>query len=483
MLIAAGVAAAGTIGGALLSNSAQKKANNAAAETQNAATAAQLQLGQESLALNKDIYNSNYNLGSGYVSRGNVAGDAYNALLGLPSAPAIRSPLAAAGGGSYSNPAGGLGSASPPYTQAQINAMWNDGTPGNAAQAQADLDAWNAAHQAPAPAATAPAPAPAATAPAPAAATPATTAAMAPTAATATMAPMMTTQASTLPAPAPQAATATATAPTPAAVPGFGTPVPGPYSGFVPGSRTNAQAAIGGNDLALSGYGPGTINSNNGQVAGAGGSLNPVGGGGVISSGGYTPGGSTHYSSGAGTTTTIPTGSTPGATTPPATTPPATTPPAAGTSAQDAFNNFANSAGIQFQLEQGTNALNNMYAGRGVLQSGAAEKGISDYAQQTALNNYFMPYMGLLGGQQTLGANMASSIAGVGANFGNTAAGINGQMGNAINGGAQNIGNLQLANGQNQGNMYGTIGGALGTLASSFGGSGSPSSTLPDLQY
>jgi hypothetical protein len=123
---------------------------------------------------------------------------------------------------------------------------------------------------------------------------------------------------------------------------------------------------------------------------------------------------------------------------------------------------------MQFQLQQGTNALNNLYAGRGMLQSGAAMKGIQNYGQQTALNNYFMPYMGLLGGQQAVGAGAASSVAGVGANFGNTAANINSQMGNAINSGAQNIGNLQLANGQNQSNMWGSIGGALGGLASSF---------------
>jgi hypothetical protein len=77
--------------------------------------------------------------------------------------------------------------------------------------------------------------------------------------------------------------------------------------------------------------------------------------------------------------------------------------------------------------QQGTNALNNMYAGTGMLQSGAAMKGIQNYGQQTALNNYFMPYMGLLGGQQAVGAGAASSVAGVGANFGNTAANINGR--------------------------------------------------------
>jgi hypothetical protein len=98
-VIAAGVVAAGTIGGAVLGQHAQSKAASQAADTQNAATAAELQLGQESLALNKDIYNSNYDTLSPFVSRGNVAGDALNALLGLPAAPVMHSPLAASSTG------------------------------------------------------------------------------------------------------------------------------------------------------------------------------------------------------------------------------------------------------------------------------------------------------------------------------------------------------------------------------------------------
>jgi hypothetical protein len=163
-------------------------------------------------------------------------------------------------------------------------------------------------------------------------------------------------------------------------------------------------------------------------------------------------------------------------------TPPATTP----TTAYNAFTDFADSAGMKFAMDQAMKALNEQYAAHGQLQSGAAAKGISDYAQNMALQNYFFPYMNYLSGQQAMGAGAASSIAGVGQNFGNTAAGmgqnygnavtgINGQMGGAINSGAQNIGNLQLANGQNQANMWGTIGSSLGSLGSSiFTGGGAP---------
>jgi hypothetical protein len=106
----------GTIGGAIIGSSAQKKASSQANDTQQAATQAQLQLGQQSLAVqqqlaqqslalqdklagqglaaNLGIYNSNYGMLSPFVSRGNVAGDAINALLGLPTAPVMTSPMA-----------------------------------------------------------------------------------------------------------------------------------------------------------------------------------------------------------------------------------------------------------------------------------------------------------------------------------------------------------------------------------------------------
>jgi hypothetical protein len=233
-VIAAGVVAAGTIGGAVLGSKSQSKATAQAAQTQDNATAAQLQLGQESLGLNKDIYNSNYDILSPYVSRGNVAGGAINSLLGLPAAPAMHSPLAT-------------------------------------------------------------------TTPTP---TPGTTA----------------------PPPVPQVG---------------GTPYPVNAASVAdPAATMNPLSAINAR------------RADRGQP--------PV-----------------------GHARTTPTPSPAGAAT-----------SAHSTPASQAMQNFANSAGMQFQLQQGTNALNNLYAAHGMLQSGAAMKGINDYAQQTALNNYFMPYMG-----------------------------------------------------------------------------------------
>lgn len=156
----------------------------------------------------------------------------------------------------------------------------------------------------------------------------------------------------------------------------------------------------------------------------------------------------------------------PGVTPPAATTPgtPATTP----TSAYNAFTSFADSAGMKFAMEQAMKALNEQYAAHGQLQSGAAAKGISDYAQNMALQNYFFPYMNLLQGQQNMGAQAGSAIAGVGSNFGNTAAGINGQIGGAIQNGADALSNGAILNGSANAGMWGNIGSALGNLGSSI---------------
>lgn len=125
-LLEAGIGAIGTIGGALIGGKSQDKANDQAAGISQAAVNAQLQLGQQSLAqqnalaqqsmaLGKDIYNSNYGVLSPYASRGNVAGDAINALLGLPAAPTMTSPLALASGQTYSGQlaAGGASGGAP----------------------------------------------------------------------------------------------------------------------------------------------------------------------------------------------------------------------------------------------------------------------------------------------------------------------------------------------------------------------------------
>jgi hypothetical protein len=143
-VIPAAVMAVGSVGGALLSSSAQKKASQQATDAMTAANnqamAAQIQLGQQSLNQAGNIYKSNFNLLSPNVSRGNVAGDAINALLGLPNAPQLGPPDIGEG------TAPGTGAPTPNAlsqyagpTPQQIAAMQHDGIPGNYRNALAQM--------------------------------------------------------------------------------------------------------------------------------------------------------------------------------------------------------------------------------------------------------------------------------------------------------------------------------------------------------
>lgn len=122
---AAGIMAAGTIGGAVLGSSSQKKAASQAADAQQGATQAQLELGRESLALQEQMFNQgldfnkmqagvSYDMLSPFVGSGLGATNSLNALLGITpvnmganpynTAPAAPAPGTAPGG---TMPAGG----------------------------------------------------------------------------------------------------------------------------------------------------------------------------------------------------------------------------------------------------------------------------------------------------------------------------------------------------------------------------------------
>lgn len=156
-VIAGGIAAVGTIGGAIISSGAQKsaaqQATNATTAAQNQATQAQLQLGQQSLDLQRqmyngnvglatDIYNQNFNLLSPFASNGLVASNQLNAMLGLPKGAPIQSQVHAPTPIGPQTPAPGtpatgtnaLTNYSGP-SLAQIMGMQHDGLPGNYAAA------------------------------------------------------------------------------------------------------------------------------------------------------------------------------------------------------------------------------------------------------------------------------------------------------------------------------------------------------------
>lgn len=121
--------------------------------------------------------------------------------------------------------------------------------------------------------------------------------------------------------------------------------------------------------------------------------------------------------------------------------------------AQGAFDTFRNSTGYQFRLGEGLDAVNSAYAGIGGFQSGAAMRGIQDYAQNFA-SNEFGNYLGALQSQQAVGAGGASASAGVSQNFGNTVAAQN-------NFNAQNQMGAQLGQQNAFANLAGTVGGGL----------------------
>lgn len=128
---------------------------------------------------------------------------------------------------------------------------------------------------------------------------------------------------------------------------------------------------------------------------------------------------------------------------------------------QSAFDQFRNSTGYQFRLGEGLDAVNSAYAGIGGLQSGAAMRGIAEYGQNFA-SNEFGNYAGLLSGQQGAGLQAAGAQAGVGVNYANAASNINQNNAAALS-------NAAVARANNSNAMFGGIansfGNAFGNLA------------------
>lgn len=136
---------------------------------------------------------------------------------------------------------------------------------------------------------------------------------------------------------------------------------------------------------------------------------------------------------------------------------------------QNAFDNYRNSTGYQFRVGEGTRALDNSYASRGVGQSGAAAKAALQYGQNIA-SGEFGNYLNALMTQQGVGLSAAGAQAGVSTNFVNQTTANN-------NSGASAAANAAIANGNATGNMWAgignSVGGAVGNIfGSSFGGGG-----------
>lgn len=129
---------------------------------------------------------------------------------------------------------------------------------------------------------------------------------------------------------------------------------------------------------------------------------------------------------------------------------------------QNAFDNYKNSTGYQFRVNEGGRALDNSYASRGVGQSGAAAKAALNYGQNIA-SGEFGNYLNALMSQQGVGLSAAGAQAGVSTNFVNQTTANN-------NSGASALANAAIAKGNATGNMWQGIAGGIGNIfGSSFG--------------
>ena len=142
--------------------------------------------------------------------------------------------------------------------------------------------------------------------------------------------------------------------------------------------------------------------------------------------------------------------------------------------ATDAYNIFKQSTGYVERVNEGNRSINAGYAGRGLVQSGAAQKALLKYGQQQA-SNEFGNYLGYLGNQQGVGLSGASALAGVGQSFANNVGNINQNQ-------AQFTGQASVARANNSNSLITGIGGAIGGALGAFGGGsryGSAASSIP----
>lgn len=115
-----------------------------------------------------------------------------------------------------------------------------------------------------------------------------------------------------------------------------------------------------------------------------------------------------------------------------------------GDGTSNAFKNYLNSTGYNFQLKSGSDAITGNSAAKGLLNSGGTAKALTAYGQNLG-SNYFANYLNQLGGVQTAGENAVTRTANAGAAAGTNAMnaitaggnawsnGINGALGNVAN--------------------------------------------------
>ena len=132
-----------------------------------------------------------------------------------------------------------------------------------------------------------------------------------------------------------------------------------------------------------------------------------------------------------------------------------------GQGTQNAFNNYLNSTGYNFMLGQGQQALTGSAAARGLLNSGATAKALTNYGQNLG-SQYFNNYLNQLGASQSQSATNAqqylSNLSGLG-NQGLQAGQMIGQAGTT---GGANAGSATQSAGMAQSNA---LNGALSAFS------------------
>jgi hypothetical protein len=118
-----------------------------------------------------------------------------------------------------------------------------------------------------------------------------------------------------------------------------------------------------------------------------------------------------------------------------------------GEGTENAFQNYLNSTGYQFQLQQGMNAIDSNAAASGLLKSGGTAKALTKYGQNLASTS-FNNYLTQLGALSQRGLGATGQVINAGTAGGGAAAGALMQGG----AGAANA----------MGGMYSNIGSAVG---------------------
>lgn len=104
--------------------------------------------------------------------------------------------------------------------------------------------------------------------------------------------------------------------------------------------------------------------------------------------------------------------------------------------ATNGFNNYLNSTGYNFQMNQGQQAITGSAAARGILNSGATAKALTNYGQGLAGNSFnnYLSQLGNLGNQYGAQTNQGLQSTGQEAAAGTSGGQAAGQaMGNGIN--------------------------------------------------